>query len=131
MMRRNFLVVVFCLLFAASAGAAVRPLISGSGGKSSSKNPAPQYQPAFQSNGFQNTNVTQRCYESGFTMQKCPDGYVGVLPCPLDNKYFKDCCPQDYRFTRRDCFEMGLEPSEETCLGFHACRKKQETTEEP
>lgn len=78
---------------------------------------------------LQNTSTSLQCQNSGFTLQKCPAGYVPVFACPQNNNYFRDCCPQGYRYTESNCYEMGLVPSIETCLGFHACQKK-ETTEQ-
>ena len=79
---------------------------------------------------LKNVNTAERCMDSGFTMRSCPSGYVAVYPCPENNKYFRDCCPQEYRFTESQCREYGLEPSKETCLTFHACREKQVPSQE-
>ena len=76
-------------------------------------------------------NTTLVCNKNGFTLKKCPAGYAPVLPCPENNKLFKDCCPQDYRYNANTCIERGLEPSSETCLGFHACRPPKEKENQP
>lgn len=77
---------------------------------------------------LESTNTSQSCIDSGFTMEKCPANYIPVYPCPLNNRYFRDCCPQEYRFSANNCYEKGMIPSVESCLGFHSCLEREEET---
>lgn len=115
---------LLCLSIINPASAAIRALGSSGGAKSSHSNKKDYASENIGSTpviSLKGSNTVVICNKKGFTLQKCPSGYAPVLPCPQNNKYFKDCCPQNYRFTTRDCIEKGLKPSTATCLGFHAC----------
>lgn len=118
-----------CLCVTLSAYAGVRSL--GDSGVSEQTSPSLSNQRnSFTSQpvvNIKNVNTAQRCTAAGFSLKECPAGYVAVYPCPENRKYFRDCCPQEYRFTTAQCLQKGLEPSVETCLNFHACRKKELT----
>lgn len=123
---KYLLVFFLCLFITSTTEAGVRSL--GNSGSSSSVFSNGTSQSGNISSApvvnLNNTNTTIICNNSGFTLQKCPSGYVPVFPCPENNKYFRDCCPKEYRFKAQTCLDRGLEPSVETCLGFHACKAK-------
>ena len=127
---KYFFTLLLCLFVITDADCAIRALGSSEydAKKSHSKNKKPENIGTMPVVNLKGTNTTLLCNKNGFTLKKCPSGYAPVLPCPENNKFFKDCCPQDYRYNANTCIERGLEPSPETCLGFHACRppKKEE-----
>lgn len=120
---KKILFLFMCLSIASFAHAGIRAL--GDDGSSSSKSSSSSQngnnlQPAPVVN-IKSENTAQRCQKMGFSMKSCPSSYAPVFPCPYNESYFRDCCPQAYRYTREQCIERNLEPSIETCLTFHAC----------
>ena len=123
---KYFSLILLCLLVAAEVHAGIRALgadTNTTGARSTdNNNTTSENTNTAPVVSLQGSNTAVICNNNGFTMKECPSGYAPVYPCPQNNKYFRDCCPQEYRYTTANCYEKGLTPSTETCLGFHACR---------
>ena len=132
---KYILTLLLCAFIATEANCAIRALGSSEynakKSHSNSKNHIPENIGTTPVVNLKGTNTSVVCNQNGFTLRKCPAGYAPVLPCPENNKFFKDCCPQDYRYNANTCIEKGLEPSKETCLGFHACRPPKKEEKQP
>lgn len=73
---------------------------------------------------FDNSYSTQtECYKAGFKKSSCSGNLKPAARCPYDSKYFRDCCPEDYKFKKSYCTSRGMVPSSNSCAGLYACEK--------
>lgn len=121
---KNLLTLLFFLCLASTVSAGVRSLGGESTSPVSSKKVETTNISTTPSISFKEIDTAKRCMNQGFPLRKCPANYIGVYPCPENNMYFRDCCPKEYRYTKHQCAQKNLEPSEEACLGFHTCQPK-------
>ena len=63
----------------------------------------------------------QSCPQAGYTRHGCPSGYIPVGECPYDSSYYMGCCQEQYQYRAEDCIAAGMQPSQTTCHGYHAC----------
>ena len=69
------------------------------------------------------TPGVNNCMNAGYTKTYCDADEEGVGICPYDSGYFRYCCPAGYRYTRKECLQMGMIPSKKTCHSYHACEE--------
>ncbi len=70
----------------------------------------------------QSISIAQTCYEQGYIRKSvCPKGKVATNRCPEDSRYFEDCCDTYFNQTEDTCYNLGLEPSKQSCAGLHYC----------
>ena len=103
---------VGCLIaFSASAGVTFLPGSSyGSAGGSNSSNKQPQQ-----------TDTAMQCKHSGYYYTSCPAGSVLKERCPYNNSYYKECCDEEYKYSKNECINAGLSYSRKSCGGLYKC----------
>ncbi len=108
MKKLNLIFAVVLLLGAtqASAGVTFLPAAEGAVGSTGGSGVA---------------DPAQRCRNQGYTLTSCGAGQILVGECPYDHSYFRNCCPEEYRFTKEECLEAGLYYSQSNCAGFYKC----------
>ncbi len=101
------LMAALCFVASAHAGVTFLPAASGGIGGSSGSSHA--------------VSTAQRCINEGYR-SSCSGRQRGVDKCPYNSSYYRSCCSEDYKFTREECINAGLRPSNISCGGLHRCR---------
>ena len=62
-----------------------------------------------------------RCTTMGYYRTICRKGFYLTDRCPLNSKYYKTCCSNDYNMTKEECERSGGIASSITCGGKYFC----------
>lgn len=62
----------------------------------------------------------QQCINEGYAQTGCPAGYIMAGPCPYSYGYYRECCPEEYRYQESDCINHGLKPVGK-CGDYYKC----------
>lgn len=100
-----------------SSYAGVRFLVNG---------PETQYSDTFKddapSNNYQaSRSEITKCENAGYRYKRCKPGMILRKKCPYHSSYYAECCPEDYKYSPQDCYQMNKTTSTYTCGGFYAC----------
>lgn len=100
-----------------SSFAGVRFLVNG---------PETQYNDSFRdedssSNYQASRSEITKCENAGYIYKSCDRGMILRKRCPYHSSYYAECCPEDYRYSPQDCYQMNKTTSTYTCGGFYAC----------
>lgn len=61
------------------------------------------------------------CENEGYKILTCEEGFYPVTPCPYNPYYYKECCPEEYKYTPQECYDQKKSPSTYNCGGYYAC----------
>lgn len=104
-----FMVAVLAFATSASyAGVTFLPADNSSVGRSSSSSTTKD-------------SAATRCTSAGYTLTSCGAGYRLTNPCPYSNNYYKNCCSEEYAFSKEDCESEGMRASRDSCGGLYKC----------
>lgn len=71
--------------------------------------------------GNNNLSSDQRCRNEGYNYTACESNYILAEQCPYNYNYYKNCCPEEYQYTKEECLNAGLNYSRNNCAGYYKC----------
>lgn len=108
---QKFYLILLSILFAASTSVAGVRFIVENG------------ESYYNDNWFEKSTTTtiSRCEQKGYTITECDSGFYPATPCPYDHSFYKECCPEEYSYSKDECYTMGKTPSSFSCSGLYSC----------